>query len=259
MEERWKDINSRLGEVRKNNKGTPMRIIKYNNSDDIDVEFLDKFRYVKEHQSYSNFVRGQIKNAYDRTVYGVGYIGVGIYKPMKNKDVIETRYNDWRNMLGRCYSEDEREYDVYHHCKVDERWHNYQNFSQWFEENKYPIENERLQVDKDILIPCNTIYSPETCLLVPNRINALFINKPNKRGLPNGITKVGLKYSAKYNNLNLGTYYTVEEAFDVYAKAKKDNIIRFAFEYKNILPAKVFDALIRYEVKIENDKNYLKS
>ena len=178
---------------------------------------------------------------------------------MKNKDVIETLYNDLRNMLGRCYSEDEREYDVYHHCKVDERWHNYQNFSQWFEENKYPIENERLQVDKDILIPCNTIYSPETCLLVPNRINALFINKPNKRGLPNGITKVGLKYSAKYNNLNLGTYYTVEEAFDVYAKAKKDNIIRFAFEYKNILPAKVFDALIRYEVKIENDKNYLKS
>lgn len=77
--------------------------------------------------------------------------------------------------------------------------------------------------------------------------------------MPNGITKVGLKYSAKYNNLNLGTYYTVEEAFDVYAKAKKDNIIRFAFEYKNILPAKVFDALIRYEVKIENDKNYLKS
>lgn len=246
-----------MGEINVNKFGTPMKIIRYGNYDDIDIEFLDKFHYVKEHQIYSNFKSGCVKNPYDITVYGVGYIGDGKYKPMLNKDVIEKRYNDWRNMLGRCYSEDEREYDVYHCCEVDERWFNYQNFSEWFEENKYEC-NERLQVDKDILFPNCKIYSPETCLLVPHRINALFINKKNKRGLPNGIHRAGNKYLAQYNHEKLGKYETVEEAFEVYAIKKKENIVKFAEEYKNIVPKKVYDALIDYEVRIENDKNYQK-
>ena len=248
----------RLGEIRYNKFGTPMKIVGYRNSMDIDIEFQDKFRYVKEHQSYVNFKNGGVKNPYDITVYGVGYIGAGKYKPMLNKDVIEQRYNDWRNMLGRCYSEDEREYEVYHCCEVDERWFNYQNFSEWFEENKYECD-ERLQVDKDILFPNCKIYSPETCLLVPHRINALFMNKKNNRGLPNGIrrTKSG-KYSAKYNLENLGTYDTLEEAYAIYTIKKKENILRYAEEYKNIISEKVYNALVNYEVRIENDKTYQK-
>lgn len=267
--------NDRLGEIRNNRLGTPMKIIAYRTSDDIDVEFQDKFHYVKEHQTYSNFRGGGIKNPYDITVYGVGYIGAGKYKPMLNKDVIELRYNDWRNMLGRCYSEDdvntdglvhsarseytdEREYEVYHCCEVDERWFNYQNFSEWFEENKYECD-ERLQVDKDILFPNCKIYSPETCLLVSHRINVLFMNKKNDRGLPNGIRRTkGGRYSAKYNLENLGTYDTLEEVYAIYAIKKKENILRYAEEYKNIVSEKVYNALVNYEVRIENDKNYQK-
>ena len=72
-------------------------------------------------------------------------------------------------------------------------WHNYQNFAQWFNENRYDVEG-RLHIDKDILYPGNKIYCPDTCLLVPQRINMLFLNKPNKRGLPNGIIKSSDKY-----------------------------------------------------------------
>lgn len=38
---------NRLGEVRKNNKGTEMKIITYRKADDIDVQFLDKYGYIK--------------------------------------------------------------------------------------------------------------------------------------------------------------------------------------------------------------------
>ena len=62
----------------------------------------------------------------------------------------------------------------------------FQNFAKWFDDNKYEVDG-RLHIDKDILYPNCKIYSPETCLLIPQRINMLFLNKPNKRGLPNGI------------------------------------------------------------------------
>ena len=62
-----------------------------------------------------------------------------------------------------------------------------QIFSDWSDENKYKC-GERLHIYKDILYPGNKIYSPDTCILVPQRINLLFMNKPNKRGLPNGIS-----------------------------------------------------------------------
>ena len=39
---------------------------------------------------------------------------------------------------------------------------------------------------------------------------------------------------------------------------KKENILSYAEEYKNIVPKKVYDALVNYEVLIENDKNYQK-
>ena len=69
--------NERLYEIRNNHRGTPMQIIRYNNWNDIDIQFLDEFQYIKEHQTYSNFKSGSIKNPYDRNVYGIGYLGEG--------------------------------------------------------------------------------------------------------------------------------------------------------------------------------------
>lgn len=39
-------MNERLGETRLNNFGTEMKIIRYNNSEDIDIQFLDEYYYV---------------------------------------------------------------------------------------------------------------------------------------------------------------------------------------------------------------------
>jgi len=117
--------------------------------------------------------------------------------------------------------------------------------------------NERLHVDKDILYANNKVYSPDTCLLVPQRINMLFLNKPNKRGLPNGISRFKNGYSAKYNSKNLGKYHTLTEAYYNYAKEKELTIKRVAEEYKNIIPETVYVTLLNYRCEIENDKNYI--
>lgn len=249
-------MNSRLGEIRENKFGTHMMIIRYGSSSDIDIEFLDEHHYVKKHTTYLNFKRGNIKNPFDRTIYNKGYVGVGNYKTRINgKDTIP--YIVWKNMMNRCYSEHDsyRSKTYYLSAEVCEEWCNFQTFAQWYENHKYECEG-RLHLDKDILYPGNKTYSPYHCLLVPQRINMLFCNKTNHRGLPNGIYKEGNLYYARYNLKELGHCKTIEEAYDLYVRYKKAEIIKVAEEYKNIIPQKVYDALLNYDIRIENDKNF---
>lgn len=249
--------NERIFEIRNNKQGTPMRIIRYGSISDIDVQFMDEYGYIVHNATYTNFKNGQIKNPYDKTTYGVGYLGSGRYMAKTDGKVVES-YNVWHDMIRRCYSEKSKEkFQAYFHiCMVSKLWHNYQNFAEWFHENKYEVDG-RLHIDKDILYPGNKIYCPDTCLLVPQRINMLFLNKPNKRGLPNGIVKYSDKYLVKYCGVEYGYRNTLEDAFELYAKVKKDAIINIANEYKEIIPQKLYDALLKYDVIINADRNYV--
>ena len=38
-----------------------MKIVQYRSNDDIDIEFLDEFHYIKRHNTYSNFKAGGVK------------------------------------------------------------------------------------------------------------------------------------------------------------------------------------------------------
>lgn len=175
-----------VGEVTKNNKGTPMIIVAARTKGDISVKFLDEHEYIREHTNYQTFKKGQIKNPYDKTVYGIGYLGDGHHKTWNNGRFTK-KYNSWSDMLSRCYVDEKGQPAYYNICAVCNDWLNFQVFCDWYEENAYPV-NERLHLDKDILYPGNTIYSPDKCLLVPQRINMLFVrHRPNKYGLPEGI------------------------------------------------------------------------
>ena len=245
-----------VGEININSFGTPMKIIKIIKQNDIDVEFLDAHHYVFRHTTYSNFKKGCINNPFDKKQCGVGYRGDGKY-PL-NIDLHKTEIaRCWSHMLYRCYdSTMSHKYKSYYHItECCEEWLNFQNFALWYEAHQYSVEG-RLHLDKDIKYPGNKVYSPYHCLLVPQRINMLFSNKSNKRGLPNGITYNNGIYVATYNTTELGAGSTVEEAYDLYASAKKSAIEKVAEEYKDRIPTEVYEAMLAYEVRIENNKNY---
>lgn len=241
---------SKLGEVAINNHGTPMKIISYRSNKDIDIEFLDDFHYIKKHQLYSNFKKGTIKNPYDKTICNIGYIGIGEY-PVSINNKLTVEYQNWACMLRRCYDEKLKEkYSSYFgKCKVCDEWHNFQIFAKWYNENIFQVGTERMHIDKDIIFRNSKLYSPETCLIVPQRINMLFVgNRSDKSNLPTGVKCVSTdKYSAYYNGKYLGTFDTIELAAVAHDVEKKKKIIEVANEYKNIIPNKLYNALINWK------------
>ena len=250
----------RTGEETYNNFGSKMIIVnqyRYNNVTYIDVYFPE-YNWTCEQVEYGNFKKGNIKCVYERRTYGIGYLGEGKYKPRENGKKTKC-YETWHSMLQRCYDDKYQEkYPTYKGCEVCEEWHNFQNFAEWFENNYYEIPNEKMCLDKDILLHGNKIYSRDTCLIVPHRINLLFTYKRNnKLKLPSGVSPHRSKYQVMCSDgsgkqIALGIYETINEAFTIYKEFKERIIKQVADEYysKSLIPKKVQDALYKYEVLI---------
>lgn len=246
----------RTGEISYNTFGSKMIIKEYRKYDDVDVYFHE-YDWIAKNKQYNHFKKGNIKCPYERRFYNKGYIGEGIYKTRINNK--ETKcYSTWCGMLERCYNKKYHEkYPTYKGCEVEEHLLNFQNFANWYEENYYEIEGEKTCLDKDILYKGNKVYSRETCIFVPNRINLLFIKCNNSRSnLSIGVYKTKNKYKTRVNNcdkvISLGSFNTPHEAFLMYKLNKELLIQSIAEEYKDKIPYKLYEGMMKYEVN-END------
>jgi hypothetical protein len=223
-----------------------MKIIKYNTSSDITIEFQDEHK-VQIDTTYCNFTKS-INNPYDIRVCGKGYIGEGKFSYQENH-VINKIYDVWKILLSRCYDELQRELNIaYKDCDVCEEWRNLQNFGRWYENNYYDVgDGKRMHIDKDILVKGNKLYSPETCLIVPQRINMIFMSKGRKDDLPTGVRQnPSGTYASHYNGIRYGTYKTLEEAVAEHDKQKRIHIRQVVEEYGDKLPPKVIEALLAW-------------
>lgn len=253
----------RTGETGVNNFGSKMVIIRYETCRDVDIYF-PQYNWTARYRTYIEFKKGRIKCPYERTVFGAGYFGEGKYKAKENGK--NTRvYDVWHDMIKRCYSEKLHEKQpTYKDCTVCKEWHNFQNFARWYEENYYEIKGQRMHLDKDILIKHNKVYSPDTCVFVPQTINNLFLKRQNDRG-DNPIGVADYKnggYTVHCNLINpkigkskqktLGVYDTQEKAFEVYKYYKEKNIKEVADYYKGRISNKLYNALYDYEVEIDD-------
>lgn len=240
-----------IGETNKNSKGTEMKIVGFRGNRDIDVRFLDEHGVVVR-TTYQNFKRGSVRNPYDITVRGVGYLGEGPYKTRVDGKLTDA-YDTWDSILDRCYSPRERDrYRTYYHiCTVCKEWFNYQAFARWYNDNWYPCEG-RLHIDKDILVKGNKVYSPEKCILIPQRFNMIFMSKERSvdADLPCGVhrTRTSNKYVVEFNRNYLGTFDSAEEAAIAHETAKRNyirsSIAEYELEYR--LPDKVRNALLAW-------------
>jgi len=172
-------MKNRIGEVSKNTLGIEMIILKYINWNEVLVEFKDEYNATKI-TTYRQFKNGEVKNPYEKSVYKVGMIGIGDYNDTNTKS---KRYRTWHHMIGRCYDNKRHiEQPTYKDCVVCDEWHIYQNFAQWYDENYYEVDGMKTELDKDILVKGNKIYSRDTCCFVLRQINMLFVKSNSTRG-----------------------------------------------------------------------------
>ena len=192
-----------------------------------------------------------------KLIYGVGFNSGGTYKTRKDGIKLYS-YLVWYNMIRRCYSEEFQKVRGSHKgCSVCDDWHNYQVFAKWY--NEQPFTGSGSQLDKDLLIAGNKVYSPEGCSVVPQEINKLIsINRSKKSGLPKGVRAVtGNDYyqvnvGVAGKNNYVGCRKTISEAFALYKEAKEKYIKEVANKYKDQIDSRAYEALMKYEVNIDD-------
>ena len=249
----------KIGDANYNKYGTLMEVIEYRNYDDITIKFENG---IIQDTSSDSFKKGQVHSYLDKTICGKGYLGENFIEPIKDK----LSYKHWSSMIRRCYNSNSRNKRYYNDVEVCEEWLSYSNFKKWFDENYWECD-ETLDVDKDILCKGNKIYSPQTCLLVPHKINNLFCKANKIRGkYPLGVSytinKQGIKYiyvrifeKQKIKSVYVGkeTQDTILTAFNMYKESKENYLKYIANLYKSkysSFPQDLYNALCNYQVEI---------
>lgn len=186
--------------------------------------------------------------------YGVGYIGDGDHSLTIDGKKTDS-YAKWHSMLQRCYDKQpNRKLETYIDCAVSEEWKDYQCFAEWLVNN--PYYGNGYELDKDLLVKGNRVYSAETCCLIPSAINMLLICRNSiKRNYPMGVSRLGgtdrfvAKISVSNKSVHLGVFLTVEDARNAYVTAKENYVKTKALEWRGMIDDRAFDALMTWEVQ----------
>jgi len=216
-----------VGDIYSSNFCGDYTIVDYKTSKKVLVRFIDTgFSYWT---SVSRIVRGEVKDPSLSRVFGVGINDVDyvVETTINGVRVTCPFYRTWRNMLARCYYEKNR--PTYVDAVVVEQWWRLSAFKAWMETQDW----QGKELDKDLLVRDNKIYGPDTCVFINSHINLFLIDNTKKEGaLPSGVKRhrnaftavVGINGKPTY----LGSYATVEEAEQVYKKAKKEQALLLA-------------------------------
>jgi hypothetical protein len=162
-------------------------------------------------------------------------------------------YNTWKRMLERCYSDREKlRHPSYKNTICCEEWHTFSKFKKWMETQNW----ENKQLDKDLLVIGNNVYSPETCYFIDKSINVFLIENYRGDYLP-GVSYIKNRnkcYASRIytsgQKTSLGVYFTEIEAHRAWQAAK---IEKFNNLIENELDSIVKNALLLHRDKILND------
>lgn len=162
-----------------------------------------------------------------RPVYGVGINDSNYTTSWVDGDGDRVRcpfYTVWANMLKRCYcKKSSAKNESYIGCSVCDEWKVFSSFKSWMELQPW----EGRELDKDLKIENNKVYSPSTCVFISQRLNTIISRgcKPKKL-LPVGVyfEKFSGKYKAQCSdgttNKSLGRFDSVSDAELCYLEFK---------------------------------------
>ena len=256
------DVNYKdcVGKVFKSNSSGDFKILKYNDTANVEIQFLNTgFETVARLGSIRN---GEVKDPRSPSVFGVGILGTKYPSKVNGRNTKE--YMLWCHMLERCYSDTyQKKKPTYEGCEVSDKFKSYEYFYEWChkqvgfgnEGNENPFN-----LDKDLLIKGNKVYSESTCVFLPVEINSLLTKSTASRGEH----LIGVSWNKKDNAFvarvaknkgkqeYLGSFKTEIEAFNAYKTAKELYIKEVANKFKSQIDLRAYNALMNYEVNIDD-------
>ena len=137
-------------------------------------------------------------------------------------------YESWTSMLKRCYSKKDLErYPTYIGTSVCSEWVYASAFKEWMEKQDWDGKS----LDKDIIVPGNKLYSPETCAFVLPATNNFVIASNASRGeypigvslcKPTGRYKASCKNPFTEKREHLGYFSAPGDAQEAWRKRKHE-------------------------------------
>ena len=252
------DVNYKdcVGKVCKSLNSGDFKIVKYNNARDVVIQFVNT-----RFETTVQLVRvksGNVKDLYVPSVYGEGILGT---KYLTMIDGVKTKeYMLWCSMLERCYSDTyQKKKPTYKSCKVSDNFKSYEYFYEWCHK-QVGFDNKGWQLDKDLLIKGNKVYSETTCVFIPSEINLLLIKSTASRGehlIGVCWDKAKKAFIAQVNKNkgkqeHLGLFNTEIEAYNAYKTAKEAFVKEQAEKWKGQIDPRAYEALMKYKVNIND-------
>lgn len=181
-----------------------------------------------EYGSYKNFIyrtRKPRNSLVQRT--GINDAPFVISPNIGGIQVEHPAYSVWKAMLARCYSNNTKEKrPTYNGVTCCNEWLLFTTFARWFKQNYIA----GYQLDKDILVKDNKVYSPQTCVFVPPEINNFIVLSGSTRGiLPLGVSMDGTSFRASIKSKSICNVKDSLTAHRLWQKAKLEQAIAFNF------------------------------
>ena len=243
-----------VGKICKSKSSGDFKILKYNGSKDVEIQFINTgFETIA---TLGNIKNGKVKDLYLPSVYGVGIIGTKY--PSEVNRVKTKEYVLWQNMFQRCYSDTSKKRNpTYEGCEVSNNFKYFEYFYEWCHK-QIGFNNEGWQLDKDLLIKGNKVYSEDFCVFIPSDINLLLTKSTASRGeylIGVSWCKTNKAFKAQVSRSKgkseyLGLFKTEIEAFNAYKTAKEAFVKEQANEWKSQIDPRAYEALMKYTVNI---------
>ena len=247
-----------VGKVCKSKLSGDFKIVKYNNTANVEIRFLNTGFETKVR--LGSIRNGKVKDPYVPSVYGVGVVGTKY--PITINGVLTKEYELWQSMLRRCYSDSsKKKCPTYEGCEVSAKFKSFEYFYEWCNKQIgfYNQGNENpFHLDKDLLIKGNKVYSEDSCVFIPSEINLLLTKRTASRGeYLIGVSwhKTKKAFVVRVNKNKgkpewLGLFKTEIEAFNTYKTAKEAFIKEQANKWKSQIDPRAYNALMNYQVEI---------
>ena len=243
-----------VGKVCKSKSSGDFKIVKYNNTANVEIQFLKTgFEAVVQLGHIKN---GSVKDLHLPSVYGIGVVGTK-YQSRVN-GALTKEYTLWVGMLQRCYSTTyQKRHPTYEGCEASDKFKSYEYFYEWCHKQVGFVECG-FQLDKDLLVKGNKVYSEDSCVFIPPEINTVLIKSTASRGehlIGVSWHKTKKAFEARVSKNKgkqeyLGSFNTELEAFKAYKTAKEAFIKEQAEKWKDKIDQRAYNALMDYTVEI---------